>query len=100
MTETTLRERKKQQVRQRILARLLPRASNGDVIALHDGRDPGSDAPRNAARDAIAPLLRGLRERGLEPVRLDELVGVDAWAPAEPAPARVEIMNLDVEPQA
>jgi peptidoglycan-N-acetylglucosamine deacetylase len=64
---------------QRILERVLPKASAGDVIALHDGRDPFIDRPRLATRDAIRPLIFGLRERGLEFVRLDRLIGVEAW---------------------
>jgi peptidoglycan/xylan/chitin deacetylase (PgdA/CDA1 family) len=66
-----------------ILARILPRAAAGDIIALHDGRDPYIERPRLATREAIRPLILGLRERGLEPVRLDELIGVDAWHPDE-----------------
>jgi len=64
---------------ERILERILPKAAGGDIIALHDGRDPFIERPRTATREAVGPLIRGLRERGLDPVRLDELIGVDAW---------------------
>ena len=68
---------------ERILERLLPKATAGDIIALHDGRDPYIDRPRLATRDAVRPLIQGLRERGLEIVRLDRLIGVEAWAEGE-----------------
>ncbi|NUN47596.1 MAG: polysaccharide deacetylase family protein [Candidatus Brocadiae bacterium] len=59
---------------ERVLERMVPVAAPGDILTLHDGRDPWVDRPRLAARDAVAPLIRRLRERGLEPVRLDELL--------------------------
>jgi peptidoglycan/xylan/chitin deacetylase (PgdA/CDA1 family) len=72
---------------ERILARILPKAAAGDIVALHDGRDPFIDRPRIATREAVRPLIFGLRARGFEVVRLDELIGVDAWVES---PARLE----------
>jgi peptidoglycan/xylan/chitin deacetylase (PgdA/CDA1 family) len=71
----------------RVLERLLPKATAGDIIALHDGRDPYIDRPRVATRDSIRPLIGGLRERGLEVVRLDHLIDIEAWVEA---PVRIE----------
>jgi peptidoglycan/xylan/chitin deacetylase (PgdA/CDA1 family) len=70
-----------------ILDRLLPRCRAGDIILLHDGVDP--HVPRrdpSATIAALRPLILGLRARGLEPVRLDELTGLPGYAPAKPAP--------------
>lgn len=69
---------------ERILERLLPKAGAGDIIALHDGRDPYVDRPRLATRDSIRPLIDGLRGRGLEMVRLDRLIGIEAWVDGTP----------------
>lgn len=85
---------------QRILNRLLPRASAGDIIALHDGVSPQSRRDPRVTVAAIRPLVAGLRDRGIEPVRLDELTGVnpyrnswiqpDAGPLAPPVPSPVE----------
>jgi peptidoglycan/xylan/chitin deacetylase (PgdA/CDA1 family) len=86
---------------ERILERLLPNATAGDIIALHDGRDPYVDRPRLATRDSIRPLIHGLRERGLEMVRLDRLIGIEAWvdAPArhEPGVPGARVARAEVE---
>jgi peptidoglycan/xylan/chitin deacetylase (PgdA/CDA1 family) len=61
---------------QRILDRIVPRARAGDIIALHDGISPQSRRDPTTTVEAIRPVVEGLRARGLEPVRLDELTGV------------------------
>ncbi len=58
-----------------ILERVLPRAKAGDIIALHDGAEPGRARDVSATVRAIPELVRELRKKGLEPVRLDELLG-------------------------
>ena len=66
----------------RIIERLVPASRPGDILLLHDGLEP--NAPRRdtrATEQAIRPLVRGLRARGLEPVRLDELLGAPAYQP-------------------
>ena len=65
---------------ERILRRLLPRAQPGDILALHDGLIPPARRNLRATIEAIGPLVRGLRERGLEPVALDGLIGLPAYA--------------------
>jgi peptidoglycan/xylan/chitin deacetylase (PgdA/CDA1 family) len=67
-----------------ILHRVARPAGPGDVLLLHDGIEPFS-APRDLSPTigAVAPLVRSLRGRGMEPVRLDQLLGVRAYRPAE-----------------
>jgi peptidoglycan/xylan/chitin deacetylase (PgdA/CDA1 family) len=63
---------------QQILGRLVPHAKAGEILALHDGVGPQSRRDPRATVDAIRPLIDGLRGRGIEPVRLDELLGLHA----------------------
>ena len=58
----------------KILHRLTGSTKAGDVVALHDGISPQSNRDPNATVRAVEPLVMRLRERGLEPVRLDELL--------------------------
>jgi peptidoglycan-N-acetylglucosamine deacetylase len=60
----------------RILERLVPHTRPGEILALHDGVGPQSRRDPHATVEAIRPLIEGLRSRGIEPVRLDELVGL------------------------
>jgi peptidoglycan/xylan/chitin deacetylase (PgdA/CDA1 family) len=57
-----------------ILKRVLPRAAPGDIIALHDGAEPGSKRDPRATVEAMPRLVEGLRARGLTLVTLDELL--------------------------
>lgn len=59
---------------QDILGRLLPRARAGDIVLLHDGSEPHFARHPGATVEALRPLIQGLRERELEPVRLDSIV--------------------------
>jgi len=59
---------------QRIVDRVATRAKAGDIIALHDGVEPGSSRDPQVTVDALKPLILKLRERGLQFVRLDELL--------------------------
>ena len=63
-----------------ILNRLLPDAVDGDVMLLHDGREPASRRDPTHTLRAIEPLVHSLRERGLTPGRLDEMLGIRAYA--------------------
>ena len=58
-----------------ILGRILPRARAGDIIVLHEGAEPGKKRDPAATIAAVPGLIAGLRAKGLEPVRLDELLG-------------------------
>jgi peptidoglycan/xylan/chitin deacetylase (PgdA/CDA1 family) len=64
----------------RILARLLPRSRAGDILLLHDGVSPQSRRDPSVTTNALPTLIRGLRNRGLEPVRLDQLTGLTPYA--------------------
>jgi len=65
------------EVARRILARVQP----GSIILLHDGLDGVADADRQVVLDALPIILDGLEERGLRPVRVDELVDVPDYLP-------------------
>ena len=73
----------------RIEETVLKAVSRGDIIALHDV------APRHAGTERLMAefdaLLRGLKERGLEVVRLDRLIGREVMrrvgSPGEGHPA-------------
>jgi peptidoglycan/xylan/chitin deacetylase (PgdA/CDA1 family) len=60
-----------QLVAQRVLARVHP----GSIILLHDSIDGNVNADRSVMLQALPLILEGLRARGLQPVRLDELLG-------------------------
>ena len=64
---------------QRICQRLGPTAQAGEILILHDGVEPNVDRNQAATVAAVGPLIATLRDRGLEPVRLDKLVGVDPY---------------------
>jgi len=63
-----------------ILNRLLPGAAAGDIMLLHDGREPASRRDPTPTLQAIEPLVHTLHERGLTPARVDELLGIPAYA--------------------
>jgi peptidoglycan/xylan/chitin deacetylase (PgdA/CDA1 family) len=68
-----------------ILERVAKPASGGDVIVLHDGDDPCvAPQDRGGTRDAVRPLIAALRQRGLQPTRLDELLQIPPYQPATP----------------
>jgi peptidoglycan/xylan/chitin deacetylase (PgdA/CDA1 family) len=71
-----------------ILARTVDPARGGDVILLHDGNDPQlKPFDRSGTRDAVKPMIQGLRRRGLEPARLDGLLNLPAYQSQETLPA-------------
>lgn len=65
-------------VAQRILAAVRP----GSIILLHDGLDGKVTADRSVLAVALPEILDGLAAKGLDPVRLDELLGVDPYLPS------------------
>jgi peptidoglycan-N-acetylglucosamine deacetylase len=62
----------------RIAARLR-RCGPGDIVALHDGTEPGARRDGIATARALGPVIRSIRARALEPVRLDHLLGLAAY---------------------
>jgi peptidoglycan/xylan/chitin deacetylase (PgdA/CDA1 family) len=67
-----------------IVARLAPHARAGDIMVLHDGCEPGARRSARGTARALGPLVRILRDRGLEPVRLDALLGVEPYLAPSP----------------
>jgi len=54
---------------------ILDRVKPGSIILLHDGLDGNVHADRSVLRTALPLILDGLQQKGLRPVRLDELLG-------------------------
>ncbi|MEO6434492.1 MAG: polysaccharide deacetylase family protein [Tepidisphaeraceae bacterium] len=53
---------------------------DGDIVLLHDGVEPHArHTDRSATINALTPLLERIKERGLAPVRLDQLTGLPAY---------------------
>lgn len=67
----------------RIAKRIVDKAKPGGVILLHDGAGLQGSADRAATLAALPVVIDGLRARGLEIVRLDELLQVEAYAVGE-----------------
>jgi peptidoglycan/xylan/chitin deacetylase (PgdA/CDA1 family) len=65
----------------RVLRRLLPRCQAGDILLLHDGVSPQSDRDPSVTSRALRPLILGLRARGIEPARVDEITGLNPYQP-------------------
>jgi peptidoglycan/xylan/chitin deacetylase (PgdA/CDA1 family) len=58
---------------------ILDHVQPGSIILLHDGIDGSGVADRSVLIDALPAILDGLRDQGLTPVRLDELLGVPGY---------------------
>ena len=67
----------------RILARLARTTRSGSIIVLHDGTDPFGRRDPQATIDALPLLIAEIRAQGFEFVRLDELIGVEPYLPAD-----------------
>lgn len=70
---------------ERIVNRLASHIQGGDIVMLHDGVEPHMRRDPSATVAALRPLMTRLRDRGLEPAPLHELIGVPAYAPARAA---------------
>jgi peptidoglycan/xylan/chitin deacetylase (PgdA/CDA1 family) len=55
--------------------RIVTAARPGSIILLHDGLDGAPGADRRVLLAALPGIIDGLRARGLDPVRLDTLLG-------------------------
>jgi len=55
--------------------RIVSRAHPGSIILLHDGLDGAPGVDRTVLTLALPAIIEGLRAKGLDPVRLDELLG-------------------------
>ena len=56
---------------------------SGSIILLHDSIDGDIGADRKVVLEALPIILDGLREKGLEPVRIDEMLGGPAYLDPE-----------------
>jgi peptidoglycan/xylan/chitin deacetylase (PgdA/CDA1 family) len=59
-----------------ISRRILKKAQPGGVLLLHDGSDSASNQDRAATVAALPEILRVLRDRGLQFLTLEELLGM------------------------
>ncbi|HVJ95274.1 MAG TPA: polysaccharide deacetylase family protein [Acidimicrobiia bacterium] len=66
---------------QQIANNVLDKVEGGSIIDMHDGLDGKPEVDRMAVARALPLILDGLRERNLQPVRLDELVGGGDYQP-------------------
>ena len=66
---------------ERMARRLVTPTQAGDILTMHDGEDAHTSGRRDMMRtvQATGPVIDGLRKRGLELARLDELIGVAAY---------------------
>ena len=67
-----------------IARRVLSKVRPGGVILLHDGGGFGGRAEQTATVEALPEIIDGLRARGMEPARLDELLEVEPYRPVAP----------------
>jgi peptidoglycan/xylan/chitin deacetylase (PgdA/CDA1 family) len=65
-----------------VARRVLEKVKPGSIIVLHDGIDGNIGADRGVLLKALPIILDGLRDRGLKPVTLDELLGVPGYLDA------------------
>ena len=63
-----------------VARRVLDQVRGGSIVLLHDGLDGNVDADRSVVVRALPMIITGLRARGLEPVRLDELLATPPYA--------------------
>ncbi len=66
---------------QLVARRILDRVRPGSIVLLHDSIDGHTDADRQVVIDALPTILDGLARKGLEPVRIDEMLGGPAYLP-------------------
>ena len=59
---------------EQIVENVLSRAHPGGIILLHDGAAGGGNPNRTATVEALPRIIEGLRERGLEPATVSEVI--------------------------
>jgi peptidoglycan/xylan/chitin deacetylase (PgdA/CDA1 family)/predicted MFS family arabinose efflux permease len=65
-----------------IAQRVLDDVQPGSIILLHDGYNTTQGTDRSATLNALPGIIEGLRARGYDIVRLDELLGKPAYLPS------------------
>jgi len=70
---------------ERMTRRLVDPTRAGEILTMHDGGDAHTSGRRDMMRtvEAVGPVIDGLRGRGFELVRLDELIGVAPYRGAD-----------------
>jgi peptidoglycan/xylan/chitin deacetylase (PgdA/CDA1 family) len=63
----------------KIATAILAKAKPGSIIDLHDGLDGNVKADRSVLLTALPLIITGLKAKGLQPVRLDALLGVPGY---------------------
>jgi peptidoglycan/xylan/chitin deacetylase (PgdA/CDA1 family) len=58
-----------------VARKILDQVRPGSIVLLHDGLDGTVTADRSVLVEALPMILDGLQAKGLQPVRLDELLG-------------------------
>jgi peptidoglycan/xylan/chitin deacetylase (PgdA/CDA1 family) len=64
-----------------VARRILANARPGAILLLHDGLDGNPEADRSVLERALPLIIDGLHAKGLSPVRLDRLLGTEAYQP-------------------
>ncbi len=64
---------------EKIVARLAEKAVSGDILVMHDGREPWSSRDPAPTVAALPRVIARLRERGLGFARLDALLGIEGY---------------------
>jgi peptidoglycan/xylan/chitin deacetylase (PgdA/CDA1 family) len=62
-----------------VAQRVLDNVKSGSIVLLHDGSDGNIGVDRSVVVKALPSIIEGLREKGLKPVRLDELLGLPGY---------------------
>ncbi|MCA1847087.1 MAG: polysaccharide deacetylase family protein, partial [Actinobacteria bacterium] len=70
-----------------VAERVLRQVRPGSIVLLHDSIDGKITANRSVLLTALPLILDGLRARGLQPVRLDQMLGKPGYAPCRGAGA-------------
>jgi peptidoglycan/xylan/chitin deacetylase (PgdA/CDA1 family) len=63
----------------RVAKKIVDQAKPGSIIDLHDGSDGNVGVDRSVVIRALPMIIDGLKAKGLEPVRLDKLLGKRAY---------------------
>lgn len=64
----------------RIIHRLAHHTAPGEILLMHDGIDPNLHRDPSASVAAVKPLIQRLRDQGLEPAPLDQLIHIPPYA--------------------
>jgi len=64
-----------------IVSRVLDSVQPGSIILLHDGDDTNQGTDRSATLNALPGIIEGLRAKGYDIVRLDQLLSIQPYLP-------------------